>query len=261
MSELRTIEQVPITKLGLAHYMRNYDEYIGPMRNENLRLLELGIAEGDSLRHWASWLPRARIVGLDIRPRIPGLDNERVVTYQGEQQDRALLDRIGREQAPRGFDVIIDDASHVGQLTRISFWHLFDHHLKPGGYYFIEDWGTGYWSQYVDGRHYRPHAPEPMLHERLLTGLSKTRFVRSHNWLRRGVGWTRWHSVKRRHPSHQYGMVGFIKELVDECAMMDITRDDFGVGPQRPSRFEWLRLSLGHAIIRKPLEAPAPHDA
>src|SRR5438309_8699047 len=52
------------------------------------------------------------------------------------------------ETAPEGFDVIIDDCSHIGELTRISFWHLFEHHLKPGGLYVIEDWSTGYWDSW-----------------------------------------------------------------------------------------------------------------
>jgi hypothetical protein len=253
----RRIHEVPITKLGLAHYMRNYDEFLGPLRDRPLRLLELGIAEGDSLRRWAEWLPQARIVGLDIRPRIAGLDNERIATYQGEQQDRALLDRIGSEQAPDGFDVIIDDASHVGQLTRVSFWHLYQHHLKPGGYYFIEDWGTGYWPQYVDGRKYRPSEPRLLPRERMFNALSASALVRGNQFLRKAVGWTRWRAVRRSFPSHQRGMVGFVKELVDECGMADITHPDFGIGGSKASRFEWMRLSLGHAIIKKPGLTPS----
>lgn len=253
MNVPKRIEQVPISKLGLAHYMRNYDEYLGPLRLGPLRLLELGIAEGDSLRRWAEWMPQSLIVGLDIRPRIAGLDGERIVTYQGEQQDRPLLDRIGREQAPEGFDVIIDDASHIGQLTRLSFWHLYQHHLKPGGLYFIEDWGTGYWPQYVDGTKYRPPEPAFLPRERWLTSLARSPLVSGNTFLRKAVGWTRWRAVKRRFPSHQRGMVGFIKELVDECGMSDITHPHFGIGNPAPSRFEWMRLSLGHAIIKKPL--------
>jgi spermidine synthase len=53
---------------------------------------------------------------------------------------------VARKTAPEGFDIIIDDASHFGDLTKIAFWHLFDNHLKPSGLYVIEDWGTGYWS-------------------------------------------------------------------------------------------------------------------
>ena len=28
-----------------------------------------------------------------------------------------------------GFDIIIDDALHMAELTCVSFWHLFLHHL------------------------------------------------------------------------------------------------------------------------------------
>ena len=45
----------------------------------------------------------------------------RVRTYTGKQQDLALLDRIAGECAPDGFDVIIDDCSHIGVLTKKSF--------------------------------------------------------------------------------------------------------------------------------------------
>lgn len=63
---------------------------------------------------------------------------------------------VARKTAPEGFDIIIDDASHFGDLTKIAFWHLFDNHLKPSGLYVIEDWGTGYWSDWTDGKAYRP---------------------------------------------------------------------------------------------------------
>ena len=47
--------------------------------------------------------------------------------------------------------MIINDASHIGQLTRTAFWHLFDNHLKGGGLYTIEDWGIGYLDDFADG--------------------------------------------------------------------------------------------------------------
>jgi len=59
---------------------------------------------------------------------------------------------VRSETAPEGFDIIIDDCSHIGEFTAVSFWHLFDRHLKPGGLYVIEDWGTGYMRGTPDGR-------------------------------------------------------------------------------------------------------------
>jgi len=62
-----------------------------------------------------------------------------------------FLSEVACKTAPEGFDIIIDDASHLGKLTKIAFWHLFETHLKGGGFYVIEDWGTGYWSDWPDG--------------------------------------------------------------------------------------------------------------
>ncbi len=116
-----------------------------------MAVLELGVLRGGSLRLWRDYFRKGTIVGLD-RARVAVDDPERrIQIYQGSQDDTALLTRIAREHAPAGFDLIIDDASHVAALTRRSFWHLFEHHLKPGGLYVIEDWGMGYWSDWPDG--------------------------------------------------------------------------------------------------------------
>lgn len=247
----KSVGDIPIDKMGLAHYFANYEKYLGPLRKKSLKFLELGIARGDSLKHWESWLPHSDIVGVDINPCNVTFDSGRVHCYVGEQQDKALLDRIAGECAPEGFDVIIDDAAHVGQLARISFWHLFENHLKPGGYYFIEDWGTGYWPQYPDGKHYRPEEVGLSWHERVLDDMHRSPGVNALLPLRKAVGWVRWNLVRRRFHGHDRGMVGFVKELIDECGAEDMTHASFGTGKPRSSRFEWMRISLGHVVIRK----------
>lgn len=244
--------EVRIDKLGMAHYMRNYEEFMGGRRKAPLKILELGVAKGDSLKHWAEWLPNATIVGLDINPPPENVASVRIIIYQGEQQDKALLDRLAQEQAPGGFDFIIDDASHVGQFTRISFWHLFTRHLKPGGIYFIEDWGTGYWPNYPDGKHLRPKKVDFSYREKIFNGFASQKFVQNNYALRKLIGWCRWHLVQQKFRSHQNGMVGFVKELIDECGIEDATREDFGIGGTKQSRIEWMRVSLGHVIVKKP---------
>jgi hypothetical protein len=70
--------------------------------------------------------------------------------------------------------------------------------------------------------------------------------------LRRAVNDLRLHGVKRVFPSHQWGMVGFVKELVDECGAPDVTDDRLaGRGPKRPSMIPWIRVSCGHVIVKK----------
>ena len=91
----------PITKLANDHYMRTYEELLGPIRFEPLKMLELGIADGDSLYHWRDYLPAATIVGLDTRPFAPDDASGRLAAYQGEQQDRGLLTKIKEIMRPR----------------------------------------------------------------------------------------------------------------------------------------------------------------
>src|SRR5215216_6191664 len=105
-----------------THYLRNYEEYFRPLLGRDIRLLELGVLKGGSLLLWRDYFERGVIVGLDLNSAQIEDPTGRIRLYQGGQQDTELLDRIARECAPEGFDVIIDDCSHVGELARVSFW-------------------------------------------------------------------------------------------------------------------------------------------
>ncbi len=238
-----------------THYLRNYEHYFGGLREQEVRLLELGIKAGGSLLLWRDYFERGLIVGLDIDPVQLDDPTSRVRTYQGAQQDTALLDRIARDNAPAGFDIIIDDCAHIGVLARASFWHLFDHHLKSGGVYVIEDWGTGYWATWVDGVGYSPRRQSfsPALY-RLTRAVAR---LRQHHLVARLplaasiLSRLKATVLKAQYHSHDYGMVGFIKELVDELGMADITHPQFGVAPQRQSKFREMRLAHSHLFIVK----------
>ena len=119
-------------KAAHTHYLRNYEEYFRPLLERDIRLLELGVYHGGSLLLWRDYFARGLVVGLDINPVHIEDPTGRVRVYQGQQQDTELLDRIARETAPEGFDVIIDDCAHVGHLARASFRHLFDRHRRLG---------------------------------------------------------------------------------------------------------------------------------
>lgn len=201
---------------------------------------------------WRDYFKKGTIVGLDFEPCPIEDPTGRILTYQGSQADTALLDRIARETAPDGFDVIIDDCSHIGEFTRISFWHLFDHYLKPGGIYSIDDWGTGYWGDFPDGRRYVPPKWPSNSYQgiaRLIALIEKVTKRKMHpRWMSRLYKLSYY---KQRFPSHDYGMVGFIKQLVDEAAMADITYPERGIKPHRSSKFQKMQISLGQVIIVK----------
>jgi hypothetical protein len=138
-------------KIG-HHYLEVYDPILAPWVEKEIKLLEVGIHKGGSLQLWRDYFPRGTIVGIDLRLPENFVPGERVQVFEGSQSDERFLSEVAKKTAPEGFDIIIDDASHIGELTRRTFWHLFDHHLKPGGLYAIEDWGTGYWDHFPDGK-------------------------------------------------------------------------------------------------------------
>ena len=205
-------------------YLIEYERALGPFLGRDVAVLELGVAYGGSLMMWRDYFQSGPVVGVDVNKVDVNDPSGRVHTYTGNQQDTTLLTEIAQLHAPSGFDLIVDDASHVGYITRVSFWHLFLKHLKPGGIYAIEDWGTGYLlghPYYPDGRHADPD-------------LSL-----------RPVG------AEEPFPSHPYGMPGFLKQLLDEVGLLDVTHPEYGVPPPRPSRISRMEVSPGLALVFK----------
>jgi|ERR1041384_591620 hypothetical protein len=256
MSELNNIARKYDTdKAEHPHYLKNYEDFFGHLVAQPVRLLELGIKKGGSLLLWRDYFPQGVIVGLDLDPVQLDDSSGRIFTYQGAQEDTALLDRIAQERAPDGFDVIIDDCAHIGVLARISFWHLFEHHLKSGGIYVIEDWGTGYWASWPDGVGYKPrgraHSPARF---RLLEFIARLQRSRPAGYLP-GVTKLLVNAkallLRRDFHSHDYGMVGFVKELIDELAMRDITHPQSGAALTQDSKIRELAFWHSHLFVIK----------
>ena len=236
-----------------VHYLKNYEEAFKDLHSADVKLLELGVKHGGSLLLWRDYFEHGLIVGLDINPVSIDDPSGRIYTYQGPQQDTTLLTRIANELAPDGFDVIIDDCSHIGVLSRVSFWHLFDNHLKPGGLYIIEDWGTGYWDHWVDGSRYTPGTKSfsqslykltrALARLQQVPTLKRIPFVGT--FLRRAKASV----VRREFHSHDFGMVGLVKELVDELGKQDIAAAEGG--SVVTSGFRELKVYPSHLFITK----------
>lgn len=116
--------------------------------------LEFGIFEGGSPILFTLWFDLAKFVGLDICEPVAGLEEFRrrhplggriSAHYEIDQSDRPRVEKIIADEfggAP--LDLIIDDASHRYDSTRRSFEIAFPH-LRPGGFYVVEDWGWAHW--------------------------------------------------------------------------------------------------------------------
>ncbi|MCP4599220.1 MAG: class I SAM-dependent methyltransferase [Proteobacteria bacterium] len=120
-------------------FVKIYEEQFAGIRNQSLKIFELGVWQGDGLKWLADYFPNAEITGLDksLDNIKGGLSND-IKLFKGNQEDLTTLKRVGEIRGP--FDIIIDDCSHVSAQTMTSYHELFIHHLNPGGTYIIEDW-------------------------------------------------------------------------------------------------------------------------
>lgn len=110
------------------------------------RVLELGVDQGHSLQMWRDLLPHGEVVGVDHRPEAMDAVIRRKIVAEvilSEQDAPDLPERIQRATDLDEFDLIVDDASHLGKQTRASLKLLWPM-LAGGGFYVIEDWGVGF---------------------------------------------------------------------------------------------------------------------
>ena len=150
-------------------YMRYYDREFAGLEDKPLVLVELGIDAGESLRLWADWFPKARVIGFDRLAVTPPPDMPRIETHLCQQsRPETILARL-----PPVVDIIIDDMSHLRRLTEPCFWALFDR-LRVGGLYIVEDWCTGYCVDWQDGQVTNDLPRTPAGHYAGMVGLVKT---------------------------------------------------------------------------------------
>jgi cephalosporin hydroxylase len=101
-----------------------------------IRVLEIGIYNGDSLKLWNNYFRQASIFGIDIEPKSQ-YDTDIIKTFVADQANRSQLQSF-IDTHGGDFDIIIDDGGHYMEQQQISFGFLFPF-VKPGGYYVIED--------------------------------------------------------------------------------------------------------------------------
>lgn len=114
-------------------YLPVYEEVLGPLRNAPLRMLEIGVMTGASLRAWDEYFtnPDKEIHGADIHSE--WLKYEVKNYHVVDATTRRALEELGG-----WWEVVIDDGSHQHVHQQQSL-ELFGPLIKPGGYYIIED--------------------------------------------------------------------------------------------------------------------------
>ena len=125
------------------NYTELYESMFAGIREQPLKILEIGVLDGASLRMWCDFFPNAEIHGMDINPDCTAFADERITIHIGDQGERRDLERIGID-----FDIVIDDGSHrvVDQIASFKF-------LWPNTrlIYVVEDTYSSYLKRYGGG--------------------------------------------------------------------------------------------------------------
>lgn len=145
-----TLDQLAIKygsdKSSYSHkYTYFYDMFFNPIKDSNLKLLEIGIAQGASLRMWKEYFPTSLIYGIDHSPGCKQYEEQRISVFIGDQSNKEFL--LQTLKTTGDLDIVIDDGSHVSYHQIASFEVLFPY-VKKGGYYVIEDLHTSYLKEF-----------------------------------------------------------------------------------------------------------------
>ncbi|WP_293336579.1 methyltransferase domain-containing protein [Microcoleus sp. CAWBG58] len=119
-------------------------------------VVELGMWEGGSVAFWFEILQPNKHIAIDLQPRTDspyfqkyvkdrGLHNRLNTYWNTNQADSGRINEIMQHEfKQQPLDLVMDDASHYYEFTKISFETLFPL-VRPGGFYIIEDWAWWHW--------------------------------------------------------------------------------------------------------------------
>lgn len=136
-------------------YSEHYHSLLSDRRAAVRNVVEIGVGSSDlmkpivgeryvvgaSLRAWRDYFPHAHIYGLDI-DRQTLFSDERITCLYADQSRpeslRSAVEEIHRRNGNAGFDLVVDDGSHLIADMATSYAVLYQY-LSPGGLYIIED--------------------------------------------------------------------------------------------------------------------------
>ena len=143
-------------KVTTHHYEYVYGQLVGPIRNEKLNFLEIGLGcgmpygPGKSIPVWKEFMPNANISVLEFNEVCArSFQNKVTHLYVGDQSDLNLMKRIG-EMSGGVLDLVVDDGGHTRKQQINSLIGLWPFIRKNGGIYIIEDIFTSFLHSFND---------------------------------------------------------------------------------------------------------------
>ncbi len=116
------------------HYLQLYELLFSRWRFSPIRILEIGVQFGHSLKTWQEYFVSASIIGIDSVDNGIDLDLDGIQIAIGDAYSREMFDRLYGQE----FHIIIDDGSHDPGHQRWFIEHYFEL-LTDDGILIVED--------------------------------------------------------------------------------------------------------------------------
>jgi hypothetical protein len=152
MKKLESLQNIGLKhntdKAGGHCFCDFYESHLEHMRYDQIRILEIGIDNGRSLKMWNEFFPNAIINAVDIASesielvkQIPGVHE----LYKADMDCVSVVERLSKEFE---WDLIVDDGGHTMRQQQLAFRFLWPK-VKPCGFFIIEDLHTSTDAQYI----------------------------------------------------------------------------------------------------------------
>ena len=95
-------------------YADIYFSHVEKLKNENINLLEIGVADGKSLLAWSNYFKNGKIIGIDkkhIDLNEKNINQSNIIIHQGHQGNskfiQSLIEKYSADNIRGGFTAII----------------------------------------------------------------------------------------------------------------------------------------------------------
>jgi SAM-dependent methyltransferase len=117
-----------------------YENIFEPLRNKQIKMLEIGIAHAGSTKLWNQYFNNITIDGIEWQPFKFNVGDE--YFKDNDNLNMFVVDATDKSSAElfedNSYDIIIDDGSHYLEDQEKTLKLYYDK-VKPGGLYIIED--------------------------------------------------------------------------------------------------------------------------
>ena len=169
---------------GYKHgYNEVYEPHFEPLKDKDIKILEIGVYKGASLLAWRDYFSKAQLYGIDLfvresrREIMKALDDPRIHLMKGDSTSAVIAPLMYENFGAIKFDIIIDDGLHTPRAQMQTFHNLLPF-LKEDGQYFIEDvWPLDIMTEKEMSHHWVQRHPDrynTLDHEMFLSALDRS---------------------------------------------------------------------------------------